>query len=411
MNREYETPAGSVVDVKAHVTAPVSLPTRIRRARRISVGAVVITAGILLGGCTQQMLGNDQEHAGSADDQKDQTPVGSPATPDPSPAPADHLAGKTGQAEEHTVLDAVRVSAGSDADKLAVLFADGKLNIGSAESVLSSDATTVTLDKSCDNLATSADGVAVACDGKLLDINAEGHTTRTITLDGRILSGTFTDDGQAVAGLEGEERLRFFNQQGEETKKQVVSKNLDETILIKPSGDRAERVAVIDRSRTSINDVSIEDQAFNAALRIGQGVGEVNNGRGNDGVIVASDHRQQQFQLFTMNDVVRLHQEAPTGPSPWATLWDFKRQLAWVSTTGDNKLTGYSVKSGVPEATVQLDTIANVRAVLDTPDGKILLLAENGQWQLFSAKDIQAAQDKGVPGAQRLDQRIIGGQE
>lgn len=375
------------------------------------MGAVVVTAGLLLGGCTQQMLGNDQEDAGSAEDQANQPLAGDPSTPDPSPEAAGDLKGKTGNSDHGAVIDAVRVSDAQDGDKLAVLFAGGKLAIGTADAVLGNDATTVDLDKSCDNLATSAEGVAVACDGKLLDINAEGETSRTITIDGHVLSGTFTNDGRSVAGVEGEERVRFFDDQGEQTKEQVVTKNIDETILVKPNGDRPERVAVIDRSRTSINDVSVEDEAFNAALRIGQGVGEANNGRGDDGVIVASDHRQQQFQLFTMNDVVRLHQEAPTGPSPWATLWDFDRQLAWVSTTGDNKLTGYSVKGGAPVASAQLDTIANVRTVIDTPEGNILLISENGEWQLLSADDIKAAQDTGVPGAEEIGQRITGGQE
>lgn len=356
------------------------------------------------------MLGNDQNAAGPTGEQENQPAAGEVSVPDVSPKAAEDLPGRTGNSENGKIVDSVRMGGENNGDKIAVLFTNGLLSIGTPEQVFREGGATVALDSECTNLSESGNGVAVSCLNELTEFNSSVNILHTVKVDGQVDGGTFTSDGEAVLGIEGTDRVYFFDADGNEENDVVVSKNNDEALLVNTGADRDERVAIIDRAMTRISDMSVKDRDFNAALRIGQGVGEVADGRGDDGVIVASDHRQQQFQVFTMLDVVRLHQEAPTGPSPWAVEWDSERQLAWVSTTGDNKLTAYSIKTGAPLPVAQLDTIANVRNIIDTDNGDLLLVSEDGQWQLLTSEDISTAQDKGVPDAEKISQRMLGGQ-
>ena len=76
-------------------------------------------------------------------------------------------------------------------------------------------------------------------------------------------------------------------------------------------------------------------------------------------------------------------------------LWDSKRQIAWVSTTSDNKLTGYKISSGTPEEVAALDTIANVRGVFDTAEGGMNIVGLDGSSQALSADDLDQAISRG----------------
>lgn len=379
---------------------------RIQRGyRRLAVGAVLLLTGVIVAGCTQQLLGGSEQETAQ---ESTQPLAGEPSTPDPSPQALANLPGTHGQWGE-PFAGAADVGMGEQANSVAVLH-PGKLSIGTPQQLVSGQATTVDLDSSCHHLATSATGVAVACQGQLLEFNAEGSPTRRVGIDGTVSSGTFTESGRAVAGKQGSDRVFFYDTEGKETASEVTTKNTDDMLLVNTGAGRPQRVAVIDRSQTRINDVSVQDESLNAALRIGQGVGDAATGRGDDGVIVASDHRQRQVQIFTMLDVVRLHQEAPVGPSPWAVRWDFARQIAWVSTTGDNKLTGYRISSGTPEPLAQLDTIANVRSIIDTADGQLMLISEDGQWQMLSSQDIDRARQAGVAHQEEFGSEYLGGQ-
>lgn len=403
---EHVLAGGSVAGVNVHANPSAgrfdSPSVRSRWARRCAVTAAIIAGGVFLAGCTQQMVGN-----APTDDGSGQPLAGERSVPDPSPAAQQSLVGRSGTMK-FNVTDVSRVGADEHAPDIAVLR-EGSLLIGTPDELTNNTAATVDVDKSCHNLSASNRGVAVACQGELLEFDAEAHKLAAVAVDGRALSGTFDRDGRAVAGVEGKDRVYFFDASGKEVASEVVTQNVDESLLVNTGPDQDPRVAVIDRSQTRINDVSIGKPANNAALRIGQGVGEVAAGRGNDGVVVASDHRQNQVQIFTMLDVVRLHQAAPTGQSPWAVAWDAGRHLAWVSTTGDNKLTAMSIDSGVPRPVAQIDTIANVRSVIDTADGGLMLVSDDGQWQMLSAQDIAAAQSKGVAGAPEYSARIVGG--
>ena len=166
-----------------------------------------------------------------------------------------------------------------------------------------------------------------------------------------------------------------------------MSRSLDQVVLVKPH-DRGQRAALIDRGQTSINDVDVDDGSLNASLRIGQGVGQVASGRGDDGVVVASDARQGQLLIYTMNDVVRLHQATPI-KTPWGVTWDAQRKLAWVSSTSGNDVKAYRIDSGVPVKAAQVKTQSKVRGVFDAANGALVTVSENGKVNILSAKEIE----------------------
>lgn len=249
---------------------------------------------------------------------------------------------------------------------------------------------TVPVDDHCRSISASAQGVAVACEGHLYEYDSAGKQRRDLPISARVLSGTFLASGEAAASVEGESKLRFYSPEGEETGKTVVSRALEKVLLVR--NDAApDRVAVIDRSQSSISDVDVAKRSLNGALRIGQGVGSVAASPTDDGVVVASDAKQGQLLVFTMTDVVRLHQAAPTGKSPWAVQWDPTNAVAWVSTTEDNRVAAYSIASGTPLRVAEFATIANVRGII-AAEGAITLVASDGATQYIDwaavARDI-----------------------
>ncbi|GAB3943770.1 hypothetical protein GCM10028828_11830 [Corynebacterium tapiri] len=103
-------------------------------------------------------------------------------------------------------------------------------------------------------------------------------------------------------------------------------------------------------------------------MRVGLGVGTLNAGP--EETAVVSDTRGNQLFLYTAGDVVRLHQTAPTEPSPYATAWYNDR--AWIASTANNVAQSFDVSGGVPVEDTRFNTIANVRVMASTSEGLIL---------------------------------------
>jgi len=317
--------------------------------------------------------------------------AGEPAQPQDSPDSSSGL-GEQIELGEST-LGAARVGLSADENapgaNLVAVLTKGKVHFIDATSPKDKPSQ-VDVDDSCDNISTTATGVAVACQDKAIELGSDGKETRSLDVDGKVTTVTFLENGKAVLGKAGEDKARFYDKDGNETGEAIVSRSLDEAVLVKPHG-RGQRAALIDRGQTSINDVDVDDGSLNASLRIGQGVGQVATGRGDDGVVVASDARQDQMLIYTMNDVVRLHQAIPTKASPWGVAWDAKRQLAWVGSVGENKLTAFRIDSGAPVKVAEVDAPSKVREVLDAANGALVLVTEDGKVNVYSARNVDDA--------------------
>lgn len=368
-----------------------------RRRFRAAVASLA-TVSLLVAGCSTNLSGMN-----NGDDQKaaDQPVAGTPATPAKSPQVGNELSGQQKQlpvGSDSKVLDAAIVSA----NPVGKEFSSAILTKGAAYFLASNkldQPKKVELDGTCDNLNTTDKGVAVGCEGTYLELDPKGGVLRKIQVDGHVNSGTTTNDGHSVIGIAGQDKAVFFDNDGKKTKDEVVSRSLDKAVLVRGQGD-AQRVAMIDRGQTTINDIDPKEASYKASLRIGQGVGDVAAGTGDDAVLVASDNRQDQVMIYTMGDVVRLHQSAPTGKSPWAVAWDSARKLAFVSTTADNRLRALDIASGTPVEVGDFNTVGDVRHVLVQPDGGVMLIGESNKAQLIPADEIEnqvrEAKDKGT---------------
>ena len=374
------------------------------RRRFRAAMARLSTISLLVVGCSTNLSGmnNDEDHKAA-----DQPVAGTPATPAKSPRVGTDLSGQQKQlpvGSDSKVLDAAMVSANPEGKEFSsAILTKGAVYLVASEKL--DQPKKVELDDSCDNLNTTDKGVAVGCDGTYMELGANGGVLRKIQVDGHVNSGSTTDDGHSVIGIAGQDKAVFFDSDGKKTKDEVVSRSLVMAVLVRGQGD-AQRVAMIDRGQTTINDIDPKESSYKASLRIGQGVGDVAAGTGDDAMLVASDNRQDQVMIYTMSDVVRLHQSAPTGKSPWAVAWDSARKLAFVSTTADNKLRALDIASGTPVEVGAFNTVGDVRHVLVQPDGGVMLIGESKKAQLIPAAEIEnqvrAAKDKGTDGNKKF---------
>lgn len=397
----------------------------VRESQRVKkTAAFIMAAGVSLAALTACSTGNEESGVGSENSDmnnssvgqgsegKNSEQLGDPAQPVASPKVADNVPGKvtTGRNDHDAVMDTSYVSLDGKEPAIATL-SKGTLRIGAIDKLTGKkpDAKSIKVPESCKSISPSERGVVIACENAATEYNADGKKLVSVKLPGKVKAATILKNKQIVASFSDDDRLRFFDMAehadgdtdvaAEENDKVIVSRSIDD-LLHFTSADGGEQLAAIDRGQTSITDVQPDDHELKGALRIGQGVGQTSTGRGTDGIVIASDARQDQFQLFTMHDVVRQHQSAPTSAGPWSVLWDAKRSIAWVSTTKDNMLTGYKVDEGTPIKVAELATIADVRHIMDSPSGELLLMSAKSSTQLLSTSDIDRAIDRGVPGVE-----------
>ncbi|TYR16135.1 YncE family protein [Corynebacterium urealyticum] len=363
--------------------------------------AVTTTLGLGLAGCATEDTADNSAPEGSA--AKESAPKGgTPATPAGSPTAKDPLGEVKKNSDAGEVIDVSQIGLDPKTKQVAALSAS-TLRIGTLTELSGEgEAKKIDVPEKCTTITPSADGVMLACEGELYEYGTDGKQLKKYSVDGTPTVATATTDGRVFVGFKGSNKLNYYSPSGDqlgESESIVVSRSLDDLVHVNNEHGE-ERLAVIDRDQTSITDIDLATNGPRGALRIGQGVGLTSVGRGDQGIFIAADTVQDQFQVFTLNDVVRQVQAAPTGKSPWAVLWDGKRQIAWVSTTGDNKVTGYRIDSGTPIQVASFDSIANVRHILDSPGGDMLLFGADGTTQQVSAADLDAAVERGVPGAE-----------
>lgn len=348
-------------------------------SKNVSVAVIALSTTVALVGCSQEDSGNGEVIVGVA------------ATPAASPIQKGDPAGIVQRGAAVTGL----VSVG---DHSVAALSSGTLSIGDPAEVARGTAKTFTVDDSCSSISGTATSIIVTCGESVKMFAAAGKDTgkevRSLDIGAPVSAATANDDGTVVVTTEGSDKVRWYNAEGKKTRDTAVSASPSGMVRVgnernkASDGDAEWRVAVLDAEQSTISDVDMNKQQFNAALRVGQGLGTASSGRRADGVLVASDPRKDQVLVYTFTDVIRHTEAGVTGPSPWAVLWDSARQVLWVSTTGDNKLTAYSLASGVPTPLGDVPTIADIRFMADGGDGALLLIAEDGTREYIAANDL-----------------------
>ncbi|WP_312899099.1 hypothetical protein [Corynebacterium variabile] len=352
--------------------------------KTVSTSVIALAATLTLAGC-----------GGDSDDGDGETVVGVAATPEASPSgTGSDAVGEVTRGD--TVTDLARVGLGEDAagtDAVAVL-GDGELAVGTLSEIADGSADTVTVDPTCDRVVSAPEGVILTCGDTVSVLDDSGKETRSLDIGSTVTGAAVVADGTVAVSTEGSDKVTWYDAEGDKKNSESATatpsgmvpvgnhRNTDE------DGTAQWRVAVLDTQQSSVSDIDMDKRQYNAALRVGQGLGTASASQNPDGVLVASDPRTDQALVYTLTDVIRHTQAVHTGPSPWAVQWDTGRQLMWVSTTGDNKLTGYSLASGTPVEVSQVDTVADVRQITDNPDGDLLLIGEDGTRQLIDAADL-----------------------
>lgn len=145
--------------------------------------------------------------------------------------------------------------------------------------------------------------------------------------------------------------------------------------------DGSDGIVRINREKTIIQDIELDPARAGAMLRVGLGVGEIASGP--DGLYLASDAIGNQLAVYTSNDVVRLHQLAPSAEDPWAVAWDDSTSEALLTSTSTNQLVAYDISSGSPVETERFNTITNAQHLAVVGDTIVVVSASGDGMQLI----------------------------
>lgn len=136
-------------------------------------------------------------------------------------------------------------------------------------------------------------------------------------------------------------------------------------------------VAVLDRVRSALFQVDIEDGALGLGLRAGQGA--TNAVVDEFGRVLVVDTRVGALLAFTIEPMV-LRQRYPVPGSPYGLAYDPERDFAWVTLTESNEVVGYDVAGGEPEERVRFATVRQPNSVtVDRRTGDVLVASAVGE--------------------------------
>lgn len=209
----------------------------------------------------------------------------------------------------------------------------------------------------CTDVTANAGEILVTCGDEVRFIGGE-----TLKLEQPAASAVVLSDGSIVTAS-GTEAHAYVYRDGELADDFPVGGTTDELAVTD-----TDQVVRINRETSTIQDFRLEQGRQGGTLRVGVGVGTASAGP--DGLVIVSDTSGSQIAVYTVSDVVRLHQTAPVAESPYAVAHD--GTLAWIASTSTNTATGYDITRGVPMEQSTVNTIANVRAMVATDDGLVL---------------------------------------
>lgn len=128
---------------------------------------------------------------------------------------------------------------------------------------------------------------------------------------------------------------------------------------------------VLDRLRSAVFDVRLDEQSFGAGLRADQGA--VNAVVDDYGRLLVSETRVGQLFAFG-TDPVLMRQRYPVPGGPYGIAYDGSRDMAWVTLTKRNEVVGYDVAGGEPVERKRFATVRQPDSVsVDPQRGRVLI--------------------------------------
>lgn len=262
----------------------------------------------------------------------------------------------------------------------AVLSKDG-LHVGTAEEFQKSQSHKVELSPSCTDVSSAQDAFLVSCATEVRRVDASSaQVTDTIPAppEFKVTSAAQLRSGELFMASAESNHVAVFKD-GKQDDDFSVAAGTDqlEAVFNNPYLNGADGTKNIDnvvrihRADSTIQSLDWKKSREGGRLRVGQGVGQISDGR--HGVVVASDTNGRRLAIYTAEDVVRLHQFGNVDGSPWGTAWDDSRQLAWVTTPDNNQAHAYSIETGVPVLKGSVDVLADAHFIGVADNGTVLV--------------------------------------
>lgn len=330
---------------------------------------VVVSASLVLTGCTQGMIEQGEEQM---DTMGNAEPVASPEAADPAGEVIDF-----DPIQDIDLVPATRTDTEIKDGGLGVRAGD-KLLVGDIDMLTSGNARETAIDPDAADISANAGKFAVARadhnEVELIDPAAPSNPNTIVPVGDDVTVAAPLFGGGIIAGSDTEERVWIYAEDGTELETFKVARPSD-YLLAQEQTDDDDRVVRINRFDTTIQDLHVEGHQ-GGTLRVGLGVGKV--AFGENGMVLAADATGNRMLVYTTDEVVRLHQMVPSDGGPWDVAWDSKRRLAWVSSTETNTVTAYDLSQGVPLEKGKLNTVADAQSLIVLEDGSLVLGSASG---------------------------------
>lgn len=239
----------------------------------------------------------------------------------------------------------------------------------------------------CSGLTAGADGATfvLACGEKvyLYPVDATDEPEEVAVGGLAAQQAVVTDSGELFYANDTEPTVMMRTADGRETAIDV-EEPADQLIAV-PVDDGRDGVVRAWREDTTIQDLdwTNDPPREGGRLRLGLGVGTVSPGP--DGLVLAADATGNQIEVYTANDVIRLHQTQVTDGSPWAVAWDNANDLAWASLTDTHKLQAFDISGGVPEPVVTKTSLPDAQWMTVLDDATVVTASASGAGMQFIA--------------------------
>lgn len=293
-----------------------------------------------------------------------------------------------------------------DENIVSAVAVDDRLVLRSEDNVLSGTVakpveTKHKVDASCGELAPGGSVAIIPCNDGIHVLSPQGDDTAVIGRGTAYSSAVGLSDGRIIGHQADSDKIDVYGADGEHSTSFTASRDGSQLVAVpNPDGGETTRLMEVNRSETSVHEIVLDESRTGNGLRAGIGVGPAVAMK--NGTIGAVDAKASQLLVYTMTDIVRLHEAAPVPAGPWGIAADDGRNLFWVTSTVDGTLTGWDVSAGTPNKVAELKTVANPQSVVVTPNGEVAVFSASGDGaQVLSTADIEAAITEYAPTAEQ----------
>ena len=327
-----------------------------------AVMTVSAVSALALAGCQQtppEKEADDSATVGNA------TPAESPAAAEPD--------GEVAQLSREVAEVSDMAATG---ETIAVRSSD-HLAIGDAAAFQEGSAAVVEIPTDCGQISAADNEFLLGCGTEVLSFDpARPEQPEKIAIDEEfpVTAAARTSSGELfVASNQGSDVAIYKD--GERSDSFAVEDATDQLLSV-PNQDGTDNVVRTLRADSTIQSLDWEQSRAGGRLRVGVGLGQASVGE--NGTIVVSDTLGKRIAIYNAEDVIRLHQYGNTDGTPWATAWDESRQLAWTTTTDNNRAQAFEISKGVPEERAHVSTVANAQHMVALGDGTIAIASATG---------------------------------